>query len=204
MSSTLVLLRHGQSLYNQKNIFTGFLDVELSEQGREEARRAGESLKDFKFDAVFTSALKRAADTAEIVLKDRMPADYFADAALNERHYGELQGQNKDEARALFGVEQVQIWRRSFDVRPNGGESLKDTCDRVLPFYKKNIEPRLKKGQCILVAAHGNSLRALVMHLQSLSATQIVGVEIPTGVPMVYEFDDNLKLINKKILSTKV
>lgn len=200
MSSTLVLLRHGQSEWNQKNIFTGWVDVPLSDVGEKEARWAKEALKDYRFDAVFTSALKRAQDTAKIALEGRMPTAYFCSDALNERHYGELQGKNKDEMRRLYGEEKVQIWRRSFDVRPPQGESLRDTCDRVLPYFDREVVPRLKRGETVLISAHGNSLRALMKVLENLSDDEIVGVEIPTGVPIVYRLDDDLGIINKTML----
>ncbi|HXW52859.1 MAG TPA: 2,3-diphosphoglycerate-dependent phosphoglycerate mutase [Myxococcota bacterium] len=203
MASTLVLLRHGQSLWNQKNIFTGWVDIGLSKTGEEEARRAGDVLKDYHFDALFTSALSRARDTAKIVLQGRMPKLQFSSVALNERRYGELEGKDKDEMRRLYGPEQVQIWRRSFDKKPPGGESLKDTCDRVLPYFKQEIEPKLRAGETILVAAHGNSLRALVKYLEGLSDEEIVQVEIPTACPIVYRFDDEGRIIEKKVLLTK-
>lgn len=200
MASTLVLLRHGQSEWNEKNLFTGWVDVALSTRGVEEARRAMVALKDFKFDAVFVSALKRAADTARIVLNDQKPAAYIVSEALNERRYGELEGKDKDEMRRLYGAEQVHIWRRSFDVKPPGGESLKDTCDRVLPYFKEKIEPRLLKGETILICAHGNSLRALVKYLEDIRDEEIVLVEIPTGEPIVYELDEHGKIIKKTVL----
>jgi 2,3-bisphosphoglycerate-dependent phosphoglycerate mutase len=200
VSSTLVLLRHGQSEWNQKNIFTGWMDVPLSLLGEEEALWARGVLKRFHFDAVFTSALRRAQDTAKIVLDGQMPKNYFCAEALNERHYGELQGQDKDEMRRRYGVEQVHIWRRSFDSRPPGGESLHDTCDRVLPYFKSYIEPILRQdGKTILISAHGNSLRALIKYLDDLTDEEIVKVEIPTGVPIVYWFDDNGKILRKTI-----
>lgn len=199
MASTLVLLRHGQSEWNQKNIFTGWVDVDLSEKGRAEAERARVILLSYFFDAVYMSALKRAQITAEIALKDRMPTTIICSEALNERHYGELQGKNKDEMRTTYGEAQVEEWRRSFDVRPPGGESLKDTCDRVIPYFEEEIKPRLQRGETVLISAHGNSLRALVKHLEHLSDAAIVGVEIPTGVPIVYELDDDLGILNKTI-----
>lgn len=201
MSSTLVLLRHGQSEWNQKNIFTGFVDIPLSQVGEKEARWAQQALKDYHFDAVFCSALKRSQDTAKIVLEGHEPIPYFCSAALNERHYGDLQGKNKDEMRKLYGQEQVEIWRRSFNEAPPNGESLKDTCERVVPYFKQQIEPRLLKGQSILVSAHGNSLRALVMHLEKLSEKDIIRVEIPTGKPIIYRLDNELKIIDKKSLA---
>jgi 2,3-bisphosphoglycerate-dependent phosphoglycerate mutase len=190
MGATLVLLRHGQSDWNKKNIFTGWVDVELSAKGREEAEKANEILKRFKFDAVFTSKLKRAQETARLALGDQK-VKYIEDEALNERHYGELQGKNKDEVRALFGPEQVQIWRRSYKDRPPGGESLEDTCNRVLPYFEHKIKPLLEKGKCILIAAHGNSLRALIKYLDHLTDQEIVGIEIPTGVPLIYRFNEH-------------
>src|SRR5690606_14654040 len=147
MSSILVLLRHGQSLWNKQNIFTGWVDVGLSEQGVEEARAAGERLKGYRFDAVFCSILERAKKTAQLALAERMPDLFICDQALNERDYGDLQGKNKDEIRKKYGEEQVHRWRRSFSEKPPGGESLQDTCDRVLPYFISNIEPRLKQGQ---------------------------------------------------------
>jgi 2,3-bisphosphoglycerate-dependent phosphoglycerate mutase len=202
MTATLVLLRHGQSEWNQKNIFTGFVDVPLSEQGIEEAERAKLSLKHYKFDAVFCSALSRAQETARIVLEGQKPAEYFCDPSLNERHYGDLQGKNKDEIRAQYGADQVQIWRRSFDVRPPGGESLKDTCARVMPYFIKEIEPRLRLGKTVLVSAHGNSLRALIKYLENISDQEIAQLEIATGVPIIYQFDDNGLVISKLIATT--
>lgn len=201
MSSTLVLIRHGQSEWNQKNMFTGWVDVPLSPLGEKEARWAQEALRNYRFDAAFSSSLKRAIDTLKIVLEGRMPKAYFESPALNERNYGELQGKDKDEMRQKYGADQVQIWRRSFDVRPPSGESLKDTCDRVLPYYKKEIEPRLKEGQTILISAHGNSLRALVKYLEGLSDEEIVSMEIPTGIPIIYRLSDDLKIIDKSVLN---
>lgn len=201
-NATLVLLRHGQSEWNQQNLFTGWVDVGLSKRGEEEAWRAHQALQAYDFDAVFVSALKRAADTARIVLGDKKPCVYVADAALNERHYGELQGKDKDECRRLYGAEQVEVWRRSFDVRPPAGESLKDTCERVLPYFKANILPLLVHGKTVLISAHGNSLRALVKHLEGLSDAQIVAVEIPTGVPIVYRLDEQGKITEKTVLKT--
>ncbi len=202
MSAFLVLLRHGQSEWNQKNIFTGFVDVSLSPQGEKEAERAKIALKKYHFDAVFCSALKRTQETARIVLGEHIPTEYICDAALNERHYGDLQGKNKDEVRAQYGPEQVHIWRRSFDVRPPGGESLKDTCDRVIPYYIKEILPRLQKGKNILVSAHGNSLRALIKHLENISDDRISELEIATGLPIIYQIDNKGLVINKLIVTT--
>src|SRR3990172_1854201 len=196
----LVLIRHGESEWNKENRFTGWIDIPLSEKGEEEARSAGEKIRGFKFDMAFTSVLSRAIKTFEIAAQVAGFNHLLAekDEALNERMYGDLQGLNKDECRQKFGVEQVHIWRRSYDVPPPNGESLKDTAARVMPYYYKRIEPMLKEGKNILVVAHGNSLRALVKHLDELSDEAIVKVEIPTGVPILYELDGNLKKISKK------
>lgn len=202
--STLVLLRHGQSVWNQKNLFTGFVDIGLSEQGVKEAEHARDLLKNLKFKAVFVSALQRAKDTARIVLGDKKPELYREDKALNERSYGDLEGKNKDECRKIYGLEQVELWRRSFDKAPPGGESLKNTCERVLPFFKAEIWPRLMAGETVLVSAHGNSLRALVKYLENLTDDEIVKVEIPTGVPIVYELDEHGAIKAKRVLSASV
>ncbi len=188
---TLVLVRHGQSQWNLENRFTGWVDVPLSEAGIEEARKAGELLKGMKFDYAFTSALTRAQETLRIMLEIIGQTDVPTerDQALNERHYGDLQGLNKDETAAKFGKEQVHIWRRSFDVKPPNGESLKDTRSRVLPYYQAKIEPLVKDGKRILIAAHGNSLRALVMTLDNMSQQAITDLNIPTGAPMRYLID---------------
>ena len=187
----LVLLRHGESQWNLENRFTGWVDVPLSPKGEEEARTAGRKLMGFRFDRAYVSVLKRAIDTLEIVLKvtgqNDIPIE--KDQALNERMYGDLQGLNKAETIAKFGEHQVKLWRRSYDVRPPGGESLKDTAERVLPYYERRIRPDILAGKTILVAAHGNSLRALVMHLDRLSTEEVLELNIPTGVPLLYEFD---------------
>jgi 2,3-bisphosphoglycerate-dependent phosphoglycerate mutase len=198
----LVLIRHGESLWNKENRFTGWIDIALSPKGEEEAREAGEKIKGMKFDHAFTSVLQRAIKTYAIAAETAGFKDLVAekDEALNERMYGDLQGLNKDECRAKFGAEQVHIWRRSFEVPPPGGESLKNTAERVLPYYYKRIEPMLRLGKNILVVAHGNSLRALIMHLDKLSGDEIVKVEIPTGIPILYELDNNLNVIIKKDL----
>lgn len=198
----LVLIRHGQSQWNLENRFTGWIDIPLSPKGEEEATSAGEKLKGMRFDKAFTSMLQRAIRTFEIAAQTAGFKHLIAekDEALNERMYGDLQGLNKDECRAKFGDEQVHIWRRSYDVCPPGGESLKNTADRVLPYYHKRIEPMLKDGKNVLVVAHGNSLRALIMYLEKLSSEQILQVEIPTGIPIVYELDDNLNVVSKKEL----
>ena len=198
----LVLIRHGESLWNKENRFTGWIDIALSPKGEEEAREAGEKIKGMKFDHAFTSVLQRAIKTYAIAAETAGFKDLVAekDEALNERMYGDLQGLNKDECRAKFGAEQVHIWRRSFEVPPPGGESLKNTAERVLPYYYKRIEPMLRQGKNILVVAHGNSLRALIMHLDKLSGDEIVKLEIPTGIPILYELDNNLNVIIKKDL----
>lgn len=199
--SDLVLIRHGESVWNKENRFTGWVDMPLSENGEAEARKAGEKLKGMKFDLGFTSVLQRATKTYEIATEIagiNIPVE--RDKALNERMYGDLQGLNKDECRQKFGAEQVHIWRRSYDTPPPNGESLKDTAARVLPYYYAKIEPELKAGKNILVVAHGNSLRALIMRLENLTGEQIVKVEIPTGIPILYVLDAELKIVSKKEL----
>ena len=189
----LVLVRHGQSLWNLKNIFTGWRDIDLSPLGRKEAKKAGIVLKKkkFVFDIAYTSVLIRAINTLDIILKTmkhkKIPIK--KDWRLNERDYGKLVGMNKDVARKKFGIEQVHIWRRSYDVAPPEGESLKDTAERTLPYFKKHIMADIKKGKNILVSAHGNSLRSIVMKLDKLTKKQVLNLEIPTGVSIVYEFD---------------
>ncbi len=193
----LVIVRHGQSLWNKENRFTGWVDIDLSAKGREEAIEAGKKLKSLHFDTAFTSDLKRAQNTLTLILKEigQENIPVFRDKALNERHYGDLQGMNKDAARERFGPEQVHIWRRSYDVAPPNGESLKDTEERVVPYYQSEIEPLLREGKNVLVVAHGNSLRSLIKYLEHLSPEEIVKVEIPTGKPKVYELDDELKVV---------
>ena len=187
----LVLVRHGESQWNLENRFTGWVDIPLSERGQQEAREAGEKLRGIHFDKGFTSVLQRAIATLEIILdvigqKD-LPVE--RDQALNERHYGDLQGLNKAETAAKFGDEQVKLWRRSYSVRPPNGESLEDTAARVLPYYDKHILPEIKAGKNILIVAHGNSLRALVMRLDDLTGDEVVKLEIPTGKPLEYQMD---------------
>jgi len=219
----VVLLRHGESTWNKENKFTGWVDVDLSEKGVMEAQKAGHVLKKegFVFDLAFTSVLKRATRTLDIVLKEMnlsIPTKYSW--RLNERHYGALQGLNKSEMAAKFGEEQVKIWRRSYDIRPPAlketdkmfpgndplyktvskkdlplSECLKDTVARTLPYWKSEIAPQIKSGKKILVSAHGNSLRAIVMFLDNVSESDIVELNIPTGIPLVYELDNNLKPI---------
>jgi len=207
----LVLLRHGESTWNKENRFTGWTDVELSEKGIEEAYSAGQKLKNngFIFDIAFTSVLKRAIDTLEIVLAEMQTPNIktYKDWRLNERHYGALQGLNKTDMTKQYGAEQVQIWRRSFDVRPpalehskNGEplcESLKDTIQRVLPCWNNDIVPIIEQGKRVIISAHGNSLRALIKHLDNISDKDIVGLEIPTGVPLVYELNKELTPVKK-------
>jgi 2,3-bisphosphoglycerate-dependent phosphoglycerate mutase len=201
---TLVLLRHGESQWNLENRFTGWVDVSLSPKGEEEARQAGEKLKaaGIRFDLAFTSVLQRAIRTMEIALdilgQTTIPIE--KDQALNERHYGDLQGLNKAETAKKFGDEQVHIWRRSYDIAPPGGESLKDTAARTLPYYEANIFPLVKAGKTVLVAAHGNSLRSLVMHLDHLTREQVLELNLGTGVPIVYELDADGRVTGKKIL----
>jgi 2,3-bisphosphoglycerate-dependent phosphoglycerate mutase len=194
MDHLLVLVRHGQSDWNLKNLFTGWKDPDLTEQGVEEAHAAGRKLKDMKldFDIAFTSDLSRAQRTLALILEELGHEDLetIRNQALNERDYGDITGMNKDEARKQFGEEQVHIWRRSFDVPPPGGESLKMTAERVLPYYHSEILPQVLSGKRVIVAAHGNSLRALVMELEGLTPDQILQRELATGAPIVYRLTD--------------
>ena len=224
----LVLLRHGESVWNKENRFTGWTDVDLSETGIKEAENAGKLLKDkgYTFDVSFTSILKRANRTLEIVLKEmNLNIPVYYSYRLNERHYGALQGLNKDEMRKKFGEEQVHIWRRSYDVRPPElskdderypgndpkykdltpeelplTECLKDTLERVLPYYNNEIKKHLENKENVLVVAHGNSLRSIIKYLENVSDEDIMNVEIPTGIPYVYELDDNLTIKEKYFL----
>lgn len=224
----LVLLRHGESVWNKENRFTGWTDVDLSENGVKEAENAGKLLKDkgYTFDVSFTSILKRANRTLEIVLKEmNLNIPVYYSYRLNERHYGALQGLNKDEMRKKFGEEQVHIWRRSYDVRPPElskdderypgndpkykdltpeelplTECLKDTLERVLPYYNNEIKKHLEKKENVLVVAHGNSLRSIIKYLENISDEDIMNVEIPTAIPYVYELDDNLTIKEKYFL----
>jgi len=204
MSGTLVLVRHGQSDWNLKNLFTGWKDPELTELGIQEANTGGKALVDYgiKFDVAFTSDLKRAQDTLKIILDNVGQPDLktFKDQALNERDYGDLSGLNKDDARAKWGEEQVHIWRRSYDVPPPGGESLRDTGARVWPYYLTEILPRVLRGEKVLVAAHGNSLRSLVMVLDRLTKEQILALNLATGVPMVYKLNADSTVASKEVL----
>jgi 2,3-bisphosphoglycerate-dependent phosphoglycerate mutase len=197
----LVLVRHGQSEWNLKNLFTGWRDVDLTEQGVTEAREAGRKLKaqGLTFDIAYTSALKRAQRTLGLMLEElgQTNIPIIKDQALNERDYGDLSGLNKDDARKKWGEEQVHIWRRSYDIAPPGGESLKDTLARTLPYYVTEILPRVLRGERVLVAAHGNSLRALVMVLEKLSPEQILKREIGTGVPIIYRLNADATVDSK-------
>lgn len=190
----LVLVRHGQSEWNAKNLFTGWRDPDLTEKGVEEAVQAGNTLKQagYNFDIAFTSDLQRAQKTCALILTalELSALEVIQNQALNERDYGDLAGLNKDDARKKWGDEQVHIWRRSYDIPPPGGESLKDTADRVLPYYETSIKSRLLAGETVLVAAHGNSLRALVMMLEGLSQEEILAREIGTGEPIIYDISD--------------
>jgi 2,3-bisphosphoglycerate-dependent phosphoglycerate mutase len=198
----LVIVRHGQSQWNLENRFTGEVDIDLTQKGKEEAVQAGIKLKGMQFSCCFTSVLKRAEDTLRIILSEinETSLPIIKDKALNERNYGKLQGLDKAETAKEFGEEQVEIWRRSFAVRPPGGESLEDTAARVMPYYRKEIEPLLRRDENILVVAHGNSLRALMMSLEKISPEQIASVNIPTGIPRVYHFDKNGELENVNYL----
>lgn len=227
--STLILLRHGESAWNLQNRFTGWVDVSLSRRGIEEAIACGEMLRDFAFDTVCTSTLIRAQHTLYEVLKgnahtehykclhpdqrswydqyqadpaDRGELGVYISEALNERYYGDLQGLNKAAAAERFGAEQVHIWRRSYDVPPPNGESLKMTAERTLPYYHAHIEPLLREGRTVLVVAHGNSLRSIIMHLEGMTPEQILQYELATGAPHVYDLDADLKLTGKRILRT--
>lgn len=220
----LVLLRHGESLWNRLNLFTGWVDVPLSEKGIQEALKAGKLLKGCHFDVIFTSELVRAIQTAMLAMaesesvpvmlhkgrmgewgrihgkdgKDFIPV--IKSWRLNERYYGKLQGWNKDHAREVFGEERVHLWRRSYDIAPPGGESLKDTAERTVPFFRERILPALDEGKNVLVSAHGNSLRSIVMHIERLTKEEILRLNIPTGVPLVYDYVDG-KLVRRGYLT---
>jgi len=192
---TLIIVRHGQSQWNLENRFTGWKDVSITEQGRIEAFQAAEKLKGQPMEIAFTSMLKRAWETLDIIQTTchwQLPV--IKDAALNERSYGKLEGLNKAETAVEYGEAQVHIWRRSYDVAPPGGESLQDTAKRVIPYYEHEISPLLREGKGVLVVAHGNSLRALMMHLENLSPKQILEIELPTGVPKRYVMDASLNV----------
>lgn len=198
----LILLRHGESQWNLENRFTGWVDVPLSPRGIQEAKQAGDKLRDFAFDRAFTSVLSRANETLRLALETigQTGIPIEKNQALNERMYGDLQGLDKAETAKKYGDAQVKIWRRSYDVRPPGGESLKDTAERVLPYYDTTIKPHLLNGETILIAAHGNSLRALVMQLEQLSKEQVLELNIPTGAPLLYELDNSGKVLSHRYL----
>jgi 2,3-bisphosphoglycerate-dependent phosphoglycerate mutase len=203
--NVLVLVRHGESEWNRLNRFTGWKDVGLTEEGMAEAHLAGSMLKETgqRFDCAFTSTLKRAHNTLDIILEElsqgRLPT--VKAAALNERDYGELMGINKDEARKRWGDEQVHLWQRSYDIAPPGGESLRDTALRVLPFYEKWIVPELQKGKGVIVVAHGNSLRALIMQLDRLTPEEVMAVELGTGMPLIYRLNADGTVAEKRDLA---
>ena len=198
----LLLMRHGQSVYNLENRFTGWVDVPLSNNGIEEAKKAAILLKDFKIDIAYTSKLKRAIDTLQIILDSRKtdPIPVIENETLNERNYGDLQGLNKAEVAKQYGDEKVLVWRRSYDVTPPGGESLKDTAARAIPYFRSVICADLSHGSNVLVVAHGNSLRAIVKDLEGISDDDIMHLNIDTGKIYFYRLDANFKIIDKKIL----
>jgi 2,3-bisphosphoglycerate-dependent phosphoglycerate mutase len=204
MERLLVLVRHGQSEWNKLNLFTGWRDPGLTELGVEEAELAGDRLRErnVQFDVAFTSVLSRAQKTCDIILdkigQTGLPT--ICDQALNERDYGDLAGLNKDDARAKWGDEQVHIWRRSYEIQPPGGESLRDTVARVLPYYIREIQPRVMRGERVLVAAHGNSLRALIMVLDGLNSETIPDLELATGIPMIYRLNADTTVASKEIV----
>jgi 2,3-bisphosphoglycerate-dependent phosphoglycerate mutase len=204
MSGTLVLVRHGQSEWNLKNLFTGWRDIGLTEQGIREAKEGGRKLAErgVRFDIAYTSALSRAQVTCQLILDAVGQSDLetIKDQALNERDYGDLVGLNKDDARKKWGEEQVHKWRRSYDIQPPGGESLRDTGARVWPYYLHEIQPHALRGETVLIAAHGNSLRALIMALEGMSGEEIVKLELGTGVPMIYRLNTDSTLKSKEIL----
>lgn len=223
---TMVLVRHGQSQWNLENRFTGWVDVPLSAKGRQEATSAGKKLKDMHFDVVYVSHLMRAIQTLHYILLElsdnRTPIVYheeqrihhwehysgdrdkeipvYQSVDLAERYYGDLQGLNKAETMKKYGDEQVHLWRRSYDVNPPKGESLKDTCERTIPYYQRNVVPELQQGKNVLIVAHGNSLRSITKFVENISDNEIPTVEIPTGVPIVYTFDKEMTLVNKMLL----
>ena len=223
----LTLIRHGQSIWNLQNRFTGWVDVSLSQQGVKEAQQAAAMLTEQRFDLAFTSALLRAQDTLYEILKqnrhcsqylrihetgnewyehfipasgDKSELKIYVSEKLNERYYGDLQGLNKDRSREQFGAEQVHIWRRSYDIPPPNGESLAMTAARTLPYFQSRIVPRLRRGEHALVSAHGNSLRAIIMHIEQMTAAQILAYELKTGIPHIYEVDEQMRVLEKRIL----
>jgi len=213
MSSTLVVVRHGESDWNLKNLFSGWKDIHLSVNGKKEARRAGQLLKreGIDFDIAFTSGLIRAWKTLNFIL-DEMDLEEFgheeglitiSTKQLNERNYGDLTGLNKDDAVEKWGQEQVTLWRRSYETRPPGGESLKDTAERVIPYYRKYIHPRLLREENVIISAHANSLRALIMYLEKMTAEEISKFELPTARPIIYYLDDDAQIQDKKVIDQK-
>ncbi|PIT68347.1 2,3-bisphosphoglycerate-dependent phosphoglycerate mutase [Bartonella tribocorum] len=205
MGRTLVLIRHGQSEWNLKNLFTGWKDPDLTEKGHGEAIAAGKKLKEtgLKFDIVYTSALQRAQKTAQHILEQMGQSDLemIKSSALNERNYGDLSGLNKDEVRQQWGEEQVQMWRRSYTIAPPNGESLRDTGARIWPYYLYHIQPHILRSQTVLIAAHGNSLRALIMALEGLNSEEIISQELATGIPIIYTFNPDSTISSKTIIT---
>ena len=194
----LVLIRHGQSIWNLENRFTGWVDVPLTKQGEEEARKAATHLKEIEFPVAYTSALRRAQDTLRIILETLgKDIPVIRDQALNERHYGDLQGLNKDELRKKFGEDEVKIWRRSYDVPPPNGEALKDTAARTLPFFERCIMGDIRQGKNVLVVAHGNSNRSIVMLLDQLSKEEVLELNLETGIPLLYDLSTEGAVLNK-------
>jgi 2,3-bisphosphoglycerate-dependent phosphoglycerate mutase len=200
--ANLIIFRHGQSVWNLENKFTGWVDVDLTPKGIEEAKLAGEKIKGFHFDFAYSSLLQRAQKTLALALQtsNHLPLIPIYNQALNERMYGDLQGLDKNETTIKYGEEQVKIWRRSFDVPPPNGESLKDTAERVLPFFENEIIPKLKEGKNCIIVAHGNSLRALIMYLEKMTPQQILEFEIGTAQPRLYELDKNMTVLSVKNL----
>jgi 2,3-bisphosphoglycerate-dependent phosphoglycerate mutase len=200
---TLAIVRHGQSLWNLENRFTGWVDVPLTDKGRDEARRAGEHLRGVHFDVAYTSRLSRAEDTLRIIVEtagfEGLPV--IRDQALNERHYGDLQGLNKADTAAAYGEEQVHIWRRSFATPPPNGEALKDTAARTLPFFDRAIMGDIRQGKDVLVVAHGNSNRSIVMQLDQLDEEAVLALELATGIPLVYELDEDGTIRSRELLT---
>ncbi|WP_375659426.1 2,3-bisphosphoglycerate-dependent phosphoglycerate mutase [Bartonella sp. MR30HLJHH] len=205
MKRILVLIRHGQSEWNLKNLFTGWKDPDLTEKGHAEAIAAGKKLKEhgLKFDIAYTSALQRAQKTAQHILEQMGQSDLevIKNPALNERNYGDLSGLNKDEVRQQWGQEQVQMWRRSYTIAPPNGESLRDTGARIWPYYLYHIQPHILRSQIVLIAAHGNSLRALIMALEGLSGEEIISQELATGIPIIYTFNPDSTILSKTVLT---
>ncbi|WP_375613492.1 MULTISPECIES: 2,3-bisphosphoglycerate-dependent phosphoglycerate mutase [unclassified Bartonella] len=205
MGRILTLIRHGQSEWNLKNLFTGWKDPDLTEKGHAEAIAAGKKLKEYglKFDIAYTSALQRAQKTAQHILEQMGQSDLevIKNPALNERNYGDLSGLNKDEVRQQWGQERVQMWRRSYTIAPPNGESLRDTGARIWPYYLYHIQPHILRSQTVLIAAHGNSLRALIMALEGLSGEEIISQELATGIPIIYTFNPDSTILSKTVLT---